>query len=70
VTEYWKEFLALAGGIAVLIRLIQFGRKFVTREELSTHCEQQMKLVNANTRVAVLEAMNEWLKHNGGKLKN
>ena len=45
------------------------GRTVVTKTELEKHCAKQMELVKANTKVAVLEAMNTWLKENGHSLK-
>ena len=67
--EYWKELATLAGGVIVMWRLISMGRSVVTKGELKDHCATQMKLIQSQIKVAVLEAMNEWLKQNGRRLK-
>jgi hypothetical protein len=69
MTEYWKELIGIAGGLLVIWRLIDMGKKVVTKGELKEHCDHQMELIQANIKVAVLEGMNEWLRRNGNALK-
>ena len=67
--EYWEIIAAIAGGLVVLGGIIQVMRTYITKKELHEHCSQQMKIVSGNIKIAVLEAMNEWLQQNGKRLK-
>ena len=67
--EYWKEIIGIVGGLLVIGRLIQMGKTVVTKNELKAHCETQQQIIEGHIRIAVLKAMNEWLKENGKKLR-
>ena len=67
--EHWKEFTAIVGGLVVVWRFLSMNRRFVTKEDLEKKCNERLTLVRAEMRAAVLEAMNQWLRENGHKLR-
>lgn len=64
--EYWKEFIGVIGGAIVMWRFLSM---FLTKKSHEKMCDDKQALVQANIKVAVLGAMNEWLKENGHQLK-
>jgi len=66
--EYWKEFIAVIGGAVVVWRFLSMNRNFLTKESHERMCTDKMNLTEAKIEVAVLRAMNQWLKENGHHL--
>ena len=69
IMDYWKETIAGLAGVIVMWRLVSMHRTFLTKDSHEKMCKDKMDLVQSQIKVAVLEAMNSWLKQNGHHLR-
>jgi len=61
--------LAMLGFFLNLFKMSRDSGKFLTKESHDKVCRDRLTLIRAETKVAVLEAMNQWLRENGHKLR-